>query len=117
MFAYITHSSIVWGYGVRKNKMKELSSNLMLDGSLKDIPDEIFSSYYIEDFKKQFEHTNTSYITNVATDGLSEIMRDYIDDTISDEDYQTLLKWHFSTCERLDQQGLSSHLLYICKKN
>ena len=71
---------------------------------------------YIEDFKKQFEKTNTKYITNVATDSIAEIMRDYINDVISDEDYQRFINWHFATCEREDQQGLSCHLLYICKK-
>lgn len=32
------------------------------------------------------------------------------------KDYEAFLNWHFMTCERLDQQGYSSHLLYICKK-
>ena len=44
-------------------------------------------------------------------------MRDYINDVMSEEDYQKLVDWHFATCEREDQQGLSSHMLYICKKN
>lgn len=117
MFAYLSNASIVWNYGIRKNKMTEMKSCLKKDGRLKDIPEEIFSSYYIEDFKKQFDKTKTSYITNVATDGLSETMRDYINDIISDEAYEMFLNWHFATCERPDQQGLSTHLLYICKKD
>ena len=32
------------------------------------------------------------------------------------KEYQAFVEWHFATCERLDQQGFSSHLLYICKK-
>ena len=116
MFAYLTHSSIVWNYGIRKNKMEDLSKCLKADGRIIDKPEEVFSSYFIEDFKRQFDNTGTEYITNVATDGLSEIMRDYINDIISDEDYERFVKWHFATCERLDHQGISSHLLYICKK-
>lgn len=32
------------------------------------------------------------------------------------DDYERFLNWHFSTCERKDQLGWSSHVLYICKK-
>ena len=57
----------------------------------------------------------TKYITNVATDGIAPIMREWVEQ-LSDEGYETFLNWHFLTCERLDQQGYSSHLLYICKR-
>ncbi len=53
---------------------------------------------------------------NVATSGLATTMRDYIDGKMSEKDYNLLLNWHFATCERADQLGYSSHLLYICKK-
>lgn len=43
-------------------------------------------------------------------------MREWVEQ-LSDEGYEAFLKWHFLTCERLDQQGYSAHLLYICKKN
>ena len=117
MFAYLTHASIVWGYGVRKGDLSSLAYALGKDGSIRDIPEEIFSSFYIEDFAKQFEKTNTVFLKSVATDGVAPMMRDYIDDVMSEEDYKLLLDWHFATCERLDQQGLSSHMLYICKKD
>lgn len=116
MFAYLPHASIVWGYGVRKGNLSSIAYALEKDGSIRDIPEEVFSSFYIEDFAKQFEKTNTVFLKNIATDGVAPMMRDYIDDKMSDEDYKLLLDWHFATCERLDQQGLSSHLLYICKK-
>ena len=118
MFAYITHSSIIWNHGVRKHAMKDLIPYLDSKGRIKDVPTEVFSAFHIDDFKKQFKKTNSTYLTNVATDGLFPIMRDYIDDGALDtEDYNHLVKWHLSTCERLDLQGYSSHMLYICKKN
>lgn len=118
MFAYITHSSFIWAYGVRKGVLKSLTHTFNKDGSFKDIPEEIFNSYFIEDFAKQFEKTNTTFLKNVATDGLAPMMRDYIDDgKMSDEDFELLYKLHLATCERLDHQGYSSHMLYICKKN
>ncbi len=116
MFAYLSHASIVWGYGVRKGEILSLANCLEKDGRIKDIPEEVFSSFYIEDFAKQFDNTGTKFLKNIATDGVAPMMRDYIDDKISEEEYNLLLEWHFATCERLDQQGLSSHLLYICQK-
>lgn len=118
MFAYLTHSSIVWNFGVRKNRFSELAPALDEKGIIKDIPEEVFSSFHVEDFAKQFEKTNTTHIVNVATDGLFSMMRDYIDNGVMSEDnYNQLVNWHFNVCERLDHQGLSSHMLYICKKN
>ena len=76
----------------------------------------IFNSFYTEEFAKQFEKTNTKFLKQVATAGLATTMRDYIDDKMSEKDYKLLLDWHFATCERVDQLGYSSHLLYICQK-
>ena len=114
----ITHSSIIWAYGVRKGNLKNLAYALNKDGSIKDVPEEIFSSYFVEDFAKQFEKTDTTFLKSVATDGLTPIMRDYIDDgRMDDGDIELLYNLHLATCERLDHQGYSSHMLYICKKN
>ena len=115
MFAYLTHSAIIWGYGVRKNKLYNVLPFMTEDGKVTDVPDEVFSSYYIDDFKNQFKETNTSYITNLTTDGIFQTMQTNID-LLNEEEYNNLVKWHFTTCERLDHQGLSCHMLYICKK-
>lgn len=34
-----------------------------------------------------------------------------------DEEFDLWLQYHFSTCERLELQGYSSHLLYIGRKS
>jgi len=115
MFAYIAGASIAIGYGLRHKCFTHLYSVMDKVGRPKDIPEEIFSCFYIEDFKKMFENTKTKYIANVATDGVAYAMREWVED-LSEEDYLAFLNWHFLTCERLDQQGYSSHLLYICRK-
>ncbi len=115
MFAYIPGASIITGYGLLHQGMEHLHSCLDKFGRPKDIPEEIFSCFYIEDFKKLFNKTNSKYITNVATDGIAYAMREYLEQ-LSEKAYQAFLNWHFITCERADQQGYSSHLLYICRK-
>ncbi len=115
MFAYLSHSSIVTGYGLRYNKVADVYALMDKTGRIKDTPKEVFTSFYVEDFKKQFTKTNTSYITNVAVDGIAYAMQDLVAQ-LSNKSYKAFLEWHFMTCERPDQQGFSSHLLYICKK-
>lgn len=115
MFAYIPHGSIMITYGLRKQGAAYLFSAMDKMGRVRDIPEETFSSFYIEDFKKLFSKTNTKYVTNVATGGIAPAMGEWVE-KLSKKDYEAFLKWHFMTCERLDQQGFSTHLLYICKK-
>ena len=115
MFAYLPCASFVTGYGLRYLCVGRLYEAMDETGRVKDTPSEVFSCFYIEDFKKLFNRTNTKYITNVATDGIAYIMREWVEQ-LSEKDYEAFLKWHFMTCERLDQQGYSSHLLYICQK-
>lgn len=115
MFAYIPAASIVTGYGILHQSMARLYSCMDKLGRPKDIPEEVFNCFYIEDFKKLFNKTNSKYITNVATDGIAYAMKEYIEQ-FSKKDYEAFLNWHFLTCERADQQGYSAHLLYICKK-
>lgn len=115
MFAYLSHSSIMLSYGLIKNHVSEIVSCVDITGRIKDIPEKVFAAFYVEDFKKLFKKTKTTYVTNVATDGIAPAMSEWVG-RLSKKDYQAFLDWHFMTCERLDQQGFSSHLLYICKK-
>ena len=115
MFAYMPCASIMIGYGLRHQGAERLNEVMDKTGRFKDVPSEVFNCFYIEDFKRLFNKANTKYITNVATDGIAYVMREWLDQ-LSEDGYQAFLKWHFLTCERLDQQGYSSHLLYVCKK-
>ena len=115
MFAYIPCAAIMLGYGLCHLEAEHLKELMDEIGRFKDVPEEVFSCFNIEDFKKLFDNTNTEYITNVATDGIAYAMKEQLEQ-LSDEGYQTFLKWHFLTCERYDQQGYSAHLLYVCKK-
>lgn len=116
MFAYIPCAAIMLGYGLCHLQAENLKYLMDEVGRFKDVPEEIFNCFNIEDFKRLFDNTNTEYVTNVATDGIAYAMKEQLEQ-LSDEGFQTFLKWHLLTCERPDQQGYSAHLLYICKKN
>lgn len=115
MFAYIPCAAIMLGYGLCCLQVENLENLIDDVGRFKDVPEEIFNCFNIEDFKGLFSNTDTEYVTNVATDGIAYAMKDQLEQ-LSETGYQTFLKWHFLTCERPDQQGYSAHLLYICKK-
>lgn len=51
----------------------------------------------------------------VATDGCALFMREAID-AMNDETFQLYLQYHFTTCERNDLLGITSHALDIFKK-
>lgn len=67
----------------------------------------------IDDLMSVFSVTRLHY---VATDGCALFMREAID-AMDDETFQLYLKYHFSTCEREDFWGVSSHAVDIFQKN
>lgn len=67
----------------------------------------------IEDLLNKY---NTSYIDHIGTDGLSHTISDEVDN-LTEEQFTTWLNYHLSSCREKSILGLSSHGLYICKKN
>ncbi len=55
-------------------------------------------------------------IDHVATDGLSHLIGDYVDQ-LSEEQFHAWFKYHLETQREESILGISTHGLYICKKN
>jgi len=113
--AYITSDGIMGDWGI----------DHLLDGYQKDFdssfkfkryPEEVFAPFYIEEFEKLMSNYNVTFLHDIATDGISEILSDKINN-MSDEEYKMWIKYQLSVCERRDLQGYSCHMLYICEKN
>ena len=114
-FAYITNTPVVFYMGVVHNDFKSLQGMLNNKGALKNTPEEIFSCHFPDEFENYFKGQKVKKITQVAADSIFDDCREMVD-KLSKKDFETLLNWHFSVCEREDQLGWSSHVLYICKK-
>lgn len=84
--------------------------------NVKEIPEEVFSANYVNEFEKIMEKFPVKNICEVATDGLSDSLSDYINN-LSEEEYRVWLDYHFKSCERKDLIGYSSYILHICEKN
>ena len=114
--AYLTSDSIMVGWA--------LHSNHLIDGKGKDFdknykminyPEGLFAAFYISEFKEIMSKYNVEYLKNIASDGMSDHFGEKID-SLTDEEFNVWLDYHFSTCEREDLQGYSNHMLYICRK-
>ncbi|MBE6161357.1 MAG: class I SAM-dependent methyltransferase [Firmicutes bacterium] len=79
-------------------------------------PEEIFGTFYIQEFKDIMSKFNVTLLNSVATDGIAPLMEEKIN-ALSEEEFKVWEKYQLSVCEREDLQGYSCHMLYICKKN
>ena len=112
--AYLTNDSVFISYCLKKHHL--LDKNTYDENyRMLDIPEEVFSVLYIEELKKIMNDYNVEYLNNVATDGITSPLREYVNE-LTDEEFNVWLNYHYSTCEREDLQGYSSHMLYICRK-
>lgn len=79
-------------------------------------PEEIFAPFYISEFNEMMRKYNVTFLNNVATDGIANIIPDKINN-LTEEEFKIWVKYQLSICEREDLSGYSCHMLYICKKN
>ncbi|AJA47262.1 hypothetical protein CPAST_c11620 [Clostridium pasteurianum DSM 525 = ATCC 6013] len=66
----------------------------------------------MESFVKKF---NTEIIDHVGTDGLSPLLKDFVDN-MNDEEYSTWLHYSLNSCREKSILGMSNHGLLLCKK-
>ena len=94
---------IEWGI-VDKNTFKCLSN-----------PSLLFEMYRKEEIDKLMLDYNVERLHFVATDLLTNHMRDTINQ-MDEKMFETYLKYHFSICERSDLIGITHHSLDIFRK-
>ncbi len=114
--AYITNDTVIISYGLRKGNLLKLKDVCDENYRVKEIPEEIFSVNYIEEFENMMRKFHVKMLHEVGVDGLSENLEYYIN-KLSEKEYKVWLDYHFKNCERKDLMGYSSHVVYICEKN
>lgn len=118
MFAYLPNDSIMISWALLKGHLKSGFENKQFDGNFKMIsePSEIMRAFYIDEIEKIMEDNNITRITNISTSGVAPHFRDIIDN-LSDEEFEIWKNYHYSSCERKEVQGFSTHMLFIGKNN
>ena len=117
MFAYLPNDSIMISWALLKGNLKSGYDNKQFDENFKMIsePSEIMRAFYIDELEKIMESNGIEKINNISTLGVGPHFRNIIDN-LSDEEFEIWKNYHFSSCERKEVQGYSTHMLYIGKK-
>ena len=79
---------------------------------VRDFP---FVFHTVDDCRKLLNDSDLNIISEIATDGLSELLEDKINN-MNDEDYEQWLNFHYYCCEKPEFLGTSNHLLFAAKK-
>ena len=79
-------------------------------------PKDLFELVRKENIDKLMATLPTTRLHYVASNGLSQLLRETIDN-MDHETFDLYLKYHFAVCEREDMVGSTSHALDIFRKN
>lgn len=103
----------------RKYLSEELMNKIIDNGYIEHTDKDCFwtDSYYysVDEIENFMDGFGVELVDHVATDGISPLMKDKIDN-MDDNEYKIWLKYHLKTCRERSILGSSSHGLYICRK-
>jgi len=74
-----------------------------------------FVFFTVDQCRDMLLDCNIRLLHEVASDGVSELMEDKINQ-LDEDSYQQYLKYHFYCCEKPEMLGHSNHLLFVGKK-
>ncbi len=74
-----------------------------------------FVFHTVGDCRKLLKVSELNIISEIATDGLSELLQDKIN-KMDDESYEQWLNYHFYCCDKREFLGVSNHLLFVAEK-
>ena len=118
--AYVISDGCLLDEGFNRGNISvsEYIKNGLLDAetfAAKSEPKDLFELVRKEDIDDLMADFTITRLHYVATDGCALFMREAID-AMNDETFQLYLQYHFTTCERTDLLGITSHALDIFKK-
>ena len=118
MVAFIPINNFIYSYAMESTSslIETIKECFTEDFEPRQFPEQMFTGFEIEDFKKLFKNMPFKELNLVSTDSIMDIEEDRRDFSMSDEEFELFFKYHLATCENLTLQGLASHLLYIGKK-
>lgn len=116
--SYCMNDATIINWGFKKGNIIEGIQSGIVDGnSFKCMsnPSLLFEMYRKEEIDKLMTGYDVERLHFVATDLVTNHMRDTIDG-MDEKMFETYLNYHFSICERLDLIGITHHSLDIFRK-
>lgn len=117
LVSYYMNEYAVITHGFKDGNILDAIKNKELDDDFHITPKQtdLYSMVRLEDINELNELTGLKRIKILAQDGPSDYIRPIIN-KMDDETFETYIKYHLKTCERLELLGASSHVLDIIKK-
>ena len=118
--AYVISDGCLLDEGFNRGNINvaEYIENGLLDSqtfAAKSEPKDLFELVRKEDIDDLMSIFSTTRLHYVATDGCALLLREAINE-MDNETFNLYLKYHFSTCERGDLAGVTSHAIDIFRK-
>lgn len=115
--SYYMNEYAIIKHGFIENQIQQSIENHLVDSNFHITPkiDDLYSMVRLEDIKRYQKKVNLKRVKIIAQDGPSDYIRSVINH-MTEKEFELYLQYHFSTCERKELLGASSHLLDILKK-
>lgn len=115
--AYCMNEYAILTHGFKEHAILDSLKNNLIDQEYNITPakTDLYRFVRLEHINKFNNILNLERIKIISPDGLVNYMRPSINE-LSEEEYQELIKYHLSTCERSDLIGAGYHTLDIIKK-
>ena len=116
-FAFLSVHSVLYCNYLQGNFDPGLTENFDADMKTRHFTEQAFTGFDITEFEALFADKATSHITTAAADSIMELAQERSDFKMGDHDFKLFVKYHLATCEKRELLGMSSHLLYVCRKD
>ena len=117
LVAYLMNEYAVITYAFKEGNLKKCVENGMLDENFQcqTTEKDLYSYIRIEEINFLKEQAGLEREKIVGVDGATDYIRPVLN-KLSEDDFQTFIKYQESICERPELLGASSHTLDILKK-
>ena len=116
LVAYIMNEYAVITHAFKEKNILKDKDKLSDDYHIISDKKDLYSYVRLEDIDSLNKETNLERIKIITPDGPSNYIRPFVN-KLSEEEFNEYIKYHLSTCERMDIMGASAHTLDILKKN
>lgn len=113
LYAYLSNDMVFVTESMLYNK--DFLGSSEYDQESFKLTDEPFCFITVDLMKHLMESSNLKEITQVAADGLSELLSDKIN-AFTDEQFNEWFRFHLYTCQKKELVGYSNHIVFIAEK-
>lgn len=119
MVAYIMNEYSILTYGFKENNIKECVENKRVTEDFHTVCEEkdLYDYVRLEDIEDINETAGgVTRVKIITPDGPANYMRQTLN-AMDEETYELFIKYHMSTCERMDLMGAAGHTVDILRRN